>query len=183
MEHPDRAIAAHWFNPPHIVPVVEVVPGQKTSTETAHVTYRLLARVGKVPVRVHQEIPGFLVNRVQVAMFREVWDLLDRGIASAEDIDRAIRGSMGLRLAALGPLAINDFAGWDVTGKTYENLVPDIRSNTALPQVIQQLLDTGRLGVKAGRGIYDYPADSVPTRTADRDRKYQALVKLLQQLG
>ncbi len=182
MEYPDRAIATHWFNPPHIVPVVEVVPGQKTSMKTAQTTYDLLARAGKVPVRVNQEIPGFLVNRVQVAMFREIWDLLDRGIASAEDIDRAIRGSMGLRLAALGPLAINDFAGWDVTGKTYQNLVTDIRSDTDLPQVIQQLLDAGRLGVKAGHGIYEYPADSVPSRTADRDRTYLALVKLLQQL-
>jgi 3-hydroxyacyl-CoA dehydrogenase len=181
MECPDRAIATHWFNPPHIVPVVEVVPGQETSMETAQATYDLLARVGKVPVRVNQEIPGFLVNRVQVAMFREIWDLLDRGIASAEDIDRAIRGSMGLRLAALGPLAINDFAGWDVTGKTFQNLVTDIRSNTDLPQMIQQLLDAGWLGVKTGRGIYEYPADSVQSRTADRDRTYLALVKLLQQ--
>lgn len=69
---PDRVVATHWFNPPHIVPVVEVVPGRKTSTETTQTTYNLLERVGKLPVRVNQEVPGFLVNRVQVAMFREI---------------------------------------------------------------------------------------------------------------
>ncbi|MCH9013540.1 MAG: hypothetical protein IIA68_10875 [Proteobacteria bacterium] len=105
MSRPERALVTHWFNPPHIVPVVEVVPGEKTSDETTQTTYDFLDRIGKTPVRLNQEIPGFLVNRVQVAMFREVFDLLDRNIASPEQIDRAIRGSAGMRLAALGPLA------------------------------------------------------------------------------
>ncbi|MFH1264885.1 MAG: 3-hydroxyacyl-CoA dehydrogenase NAD-binding domain-containing protein [Planctomycetota bacterium] len=180
LRRPDRVVATHWFNPPHIVPVVEVVPGEKTSAETVQTTYDLLARVGKMPVRVNQEIPGFLVNRVQVAMFREILDLLDRGIASAEDIDRAVRGSIGLRLAAMGPLAIIDFAGWDVTGKVYQNLIPDLRRDTDLPQTARQLLESGRLGVKTGHGIYDYPADSAQRRQQDRDRAYLALAKLLE---
>jgi 3-hydroxyacyl-CoA dehydrogenase len=179
MRLPGRTIAAHWFNPPHIIPVVELVPGQKTSSETVKTTYDLLDRVGKLPVRVNQEISGFLVNRVQVAMLREVWDLLDRGVASAEDIDRAIRGSMGLRLAALGPLAIVDFAGWDVMAKVYQNLAPDLRSDTELPPIAQRLVDEERFGVKTGQGIYDYPADSAQRCTEDRDRAYLALVKLL----
>ncbi len=177
---PDRVVATHWFNPPHIVPVVEVVPGRKTSSETTQTTYNLLARVGKLPVRINQEIPGFLVNRDQVAMFREIWDLLDRGIASAVDIDRAIRGSIGLRLAALGPLAIIDFAGWDVTGKVYQNLITDLRSDTELPQSVRRLLEEGRLGVKTGQGIYNYPADSAQRSKAERDQTYLELIKLLQ---
>lgn len=176
---PDRVVATHWFNPPHIVPVVEVVPGRKTSTETTQTTYNLLERVGKLPVRVNQEIPGFLVNRVQVAMFREILDLLDRGIASAEDIDRAIRGSIGLRLAALGPLAIIDFAGWDVTGNVYRNLIADLRSDTELPQSARRLLEEGRFGVKTGQGIYNYPADSAQRSKAERDKTYLELIKLL----
>jgi 3-hydroxyacyl-CoA dehydrogenase len=179
MRWQERAVATHWFNPPHIIPVVEVVPGEKTSAETTRVAYDFLNRVGKLPVRVNQEIPGFVVNRVQIAMLREIWDLLERGVASAEDIDRAIRGSMGLRLAALGPLAIVDFAGWDIMAKVYQNLVTDIRSDTEVPQVARDFVEEGKLGAKTGQGIYDYPADSVQRRVADRDRMYLGLVQLL----
>ena len=179
MQHKQRALVTHWFNPPHVIPVVEVVPGEDTSDATADIAYDFLTRIGKVAVRVNKEIPGFLVNRVQIAMFREIWDLLDRGVASAEDIDRAIRGSVGLRLAALGPLAVIDFAGWDVTGKVYQNLIPDLRSDTELPQSIRRLLDEGRLGVKTGQGIYNYPADSAQRSKAERDQTYLELIKLL----
>jgi 3-hydroxybutyryl-CoA dehydrogenase len=148
LQRPERAILTHWFNPPHIVPVVEVVPGRRTTEETTQATVELLRRSGKVPVRLRQEIPGFLVNCVQIAMFREIWDLLDRGIASAEEIDQAIQGSMGLRLAALGPLQIIDFAGWDITGRVYENLIPDLRADTQLPARIRDLLAQEQFGVK-----------------------------------
>lgn len=179
LRHPERAVVTHWFNPPHIVPVVEVVPGEKTSPATTQRAYEFLGRIGKLPVRVDQEIPGFLVNRVQVAMLREVWDLLDRGVASAEEMDRAIRGSMGLRLAALGPLAIVDFAGWDVTARVYENLISHQRGDTELPERIQQLMRDRHFGVKSGRGVFDYPPDSAEQQIADRDRTYLELVKLL----
>ena len=173
MQHPDRAILAHWFNPPHIVPVVEVVPGRQTTEQTTTTTYDLLGRIGKMAVRIDREIPGFLVNRVQIAMFREVWDLLDRGIASASEIDRAIRGSMGFRLAALGPLRINDFAGLDVTRRVYENLLPDMRSDTAVPPLIREIVDGG------GHGIFEYSAADRERETEERDRLYLALLKLL----
>lgn len=183
LRRPERAILTHWFNPPHIVPVVEIVPGRHTSETTTQQTLELHDRIGKLTVRINQEIPGFLVNRVQVALMREVFDLLERGIASAEEIDRAIRGSMGLRLAALGPLAIIDFAGWDITARVYQNLVQDLRSDRQLPAVVQKLLDDGRLGLKAGKGVFDYTPESAPIRQVERDRLYLALVKLLQQQG
>ena len=105
LEHPQRAIVTHWFNPPHVIPVVEVVGGERTSEATVVTALATLEAIGKTAIRIDKELTGFLVNRVQVAMFREVFDLLDRGVATASEIDRAIRGSMGLRLAALGPLA------------------------------------------------------------------------------
>jgi len=181
MRRPERAILTHWFNPPHIVPVVEVVPGKATIEATTRTTLELLERIGKLPVRLNREIPGFLVNRVQMAMYREIWDLLDRGIADADQIDRAIRGSMGLRLAAIGPLEINDFAGLDVVARVYQNLMPEMRSDARLPSRIEALLEEGRFGVKVGKGIYDYPPEAVERKQGERDRLYLALVKALQE--
>ncbi len=179
MRRPGRAILTHWFNPPHIVPVVEVVPGKKTADPTTRTTVELLDRIGKLPIWLKQEIPGFLVNRVQMAMYREIWDLLDRGIADADEIDRAIRGSMGFRLAAVGPLAINDFAGLDVTCRVYGNLVPDMRGDAQLPPALSKLVDEGHFGVKTGKGIYDYTPQSIEQKRAERDRRYLALIKLM----
>ena len=179
MARPQRAIVTHWFNPPHIIPVVEVVPGASTAAATAEQAVSFLQTLGKLPVRLKQELPGFLVNRVQMAMLREVWDLLDRGVASAEDIDLALSGSMGLRLAALGPLAVCDYAGWDVCGRVYQNLVPELRADAQLPQSIQQLLDDRRFGAKAGRGVFEYPAAELGERLAQRDQTYLQLRRVV----
>lgn len=179
MSRPERAVVTHWFNPPHVIPVVEVVPGEMTSDETRQTAYDFLARIGKTPIRLDKELPGFLVNRVQVAMFREILDLLDRQVASPDEIDRAIRGSAGLRLAALGPLAIIDYAGLDVTSRVYQNLVPHLRSNDELPARIGELVESGHYGAKTGQGIFEYPAESLDKRIADRDRMYLELVKLM----
>ena len=179
MQHPDRAIVTHWFNPPHIIPVVEIVPGEKTTDQTSDTIYHLLENAGKLPVLLNQEIPGFLVNRVQIAMFREIWDLLDKGVANAEQIDRAIQGSMGLRLAAMGPLSIVDFAGWDVTTRVYCNLISDQRNDYSLPQRIEDMVKDRQFGVKSGRGIFEYPEEHRDRYLSERDQKYLQLVKLL----
>jgi len=175
----DRAIVTHWFNPPHVIPVVEVVGGERTSESTVVTALATLDSIGKTAVRIDKELAGFLVNRVQVAMFREVFDLLDRGVATASEIDRAIRGSMGLRLAALGPLAIIDHAGWDISAATFANLIPDMQSDTRIPDVIQQMLDRGQLGTKSGQGVYEYPAETIDQAVAQRDADYLSLVRLL----
>ncbi|MCD6365211.1 MAG: 3-hydroxyacyl-CoA dehydrogenase family protein, partial [Planctomycetes bacterium] len=180
MRTPERAILTHWFNPPHIVPVVEVVPGKRTQDAAAQTTVELLRRIGKLPIRLNMEIPGFLVNRVQMAMYREIWDLLERGIAEPDQIDLAIQGSMGFRLALIGPLEVNDFAGLDVSSRVYQILIPEVRSDTQVPSHIKKLVDAGRLGVKAGKGIYDYTGEDIKRKQDRRDRRYLALIKLLQ---
>ncbi len=173
LRRPQRAIVTHWFNPPHIVPTVEVVPGPDTTEEVTQTTLALHRQIGKLAVRVNGEIPGFLVNRIQVAMIREVWDMYERGIASAEDIDAAVRGSIGFRLAACGPLAICDFGGVDIWSTVYRGLAPDLRSDSTVPDAIQKLVNDGRLGTRTGAGIHEY--DSVEQVTADRDT---AMLKL-----
>jgi 3-hydroxyacyl-CoA dehydrogenase len=178
LKHRDRVVVAHWFNPPHIVPVVEVVPAESTATQTMDVTMDLLRSIGKRPVRLRRDIPGFLVNRVQTAMIREVWSLLNDNVADAADIDEAIMGSMGFRLAACGPLQINDFGGLDVWARVYNNLMLEIKSDTQLPEVIEKLVAEGHYGAKTGKGIYDDTPQSIRAKTAQRDRRFLELAKL-----
>jgi 3-hydroxybutyryl-CoA dehydrogenase len=179
MQQPERALVTHWFNPPHLTPVVEVVPGPGTSEAVAATTVRLLRHIGKLPIRLRCELPGFLVNRVQVALQREVWDLVDQGVATPEDIDTAIRGTIGFRFAALGPLEVHDFGGLDIQLATYRNLVPEIRGGTAPPAVIERLAASGHLGAKTGQGFYDYPPDRLRARQTRRDSLFLKLWKLL----
>lgn len=179
MQHPERALVTHWFNPPHLTPVVEVVPSPRTDERVVAATLRLLRQIGKLPIRLRRELPGFLVNRVQVAIQREVWDLVDQGVATPEDIDTAIRGTVGFRFAALGPLEVHDFGGLDIQLATYRNLVPEIRGDTMPPAVIERLAANGRLGVKTGQGFYGYPPERLHARHKRRDSLLLSLWKLL----
>jgi 3-hydroxybutyryl-CoA dehydrogenase len=178
-----RLVITHWFNPPHIVPTVEVVKGEETSPETMDIAYRLLEKVGKMPIKIHKEMPGFVVNRIQIAMVREVIDLYETGIASAEDLDKAVKGSIGFRLASIGPLLTIDLAGVKLWLKVFENLVPHIRSSTEPPQVFYDLSAVGHDGIKSGKGFYDYSEEgslgSVDETIKKRDREFLNRLKNL----
>jgi len=176
---PERALVTHWFNPPHLVPLVEVVPGPKTSEATARATMELLQRIGKQPLLLRKELAGFLVNRIQVAVMREVWSLLEQDVASPEDIDNAVRSSIGFRLAAVGPLEVHDFGGLDIQTTVYRNLAREIRCDTEVPVFVRTLVEQGHLGVKTGRGFHDYPLERILQRRQRRDALFLALSKLL----
>jgi 3-hydroxybutyryl-CoA dehydrogenase len=179
LKHPERALVTHWFNPPHLVPLVEVVPGPSTSEATTLTTMTLLERIGKQPLRLRKELPGFLVNRIQVALMREVWDLLERGVASAAEIDEALRASVGFRLAAVGPLEVHDFGGLDIQTTVFRNLAPEIRSDTEVPAMVQSLVDRGHFGAKTGHGFQVYTPERLIERRERRDALFLALLKLL----
>jgi 3-hydroxybutyryl-CoA dehydrogenase len=155
----DRLVVTHWFNPPHIVPTVEVVKGEQTSDETMETAYQLLEKIKKMPVKINQELPGFLVNRIQLAMVREVFDLYEKGVASAADIDKAVKGSFGFRLASIGPLLTADLGGLELWLRVFENLVPQIQSSTDPPKALERLVSQGHFGIKTGKGFYDYAVD------------------------
>lgn len=179
LAHPERAIVTHWFNPPHLVPLVEVVPGPRTSKRTTHTAVDLLRQIGKLPIQLRKELPGFLVNRIQVAIQREVWDLLEQNVASADDIDAALCASVGFRMAAVGPLEVHDFGGLDIQATVFQNLITEIRSSTSLPQIVKDRVAAGHFGAKTGRGFFDYSPQRVDERRARRDALFLALVKLL----
>ena len=181
LSRPERAINTHWFNPPHVIPVVEVIPGEKTTQQTVDQVVRFLKELGKHPVRIHQELPGFVLNRLQIALFREMLDLVGRGVISAEDLDIAVRGSLGLRWAAVGPMRVGDFGGWDVLTKVYEVLASQIRSDTKLPEALADLQLQGKLGLKTGAGFFEFPDEDYERVVAEKDRKFMAWAKVLRE--
>jgi 3-hydroxybutyryl-CoA dehydrogenase len=159
VKNKQRLVTTHWFNPPQLVPTVEVVRGEETTDDTVKAAYDLLMKIRKVPVKINRELPGFLVNRIQVALVREALDLFEKGIASAEDIDRAIKGSIGFRLASIGPLITMDLGGLQLWLKVMENLLPQIQSSTEPPETLKALVSQGYKGIKSGKGFYDYDTD------------------------
>jgi 3-hydroxybutyryl-CoA dehydrogenase len=178
----DRLIITHWFNPPHIVPVVEIVRAHETSDETFQHTVHLLEKIGKQPVRVMKEIPGFLVNRIQAAMFREVLSLLEHGVASVADLDRAVKGSFGLRLGVIGVLETMDMAGLDLMYKGTAHLYKFIESSIEAQDVLRAKVERGELGLKTGKGFYTYTAgteDDAELKKMQRDVKLLSLLKAL----
>ena len=183
VKNKERLITTHWFNPPHIVPVVEVVKSQWTSDATMDTTYRLMTKIKKMPVRINRELPGFIVNRIQVALAREVLDLYEQGVASAEDIDSAVRGSIGFRLASIGPLLTMDLGGIKLWLAVYENLISGIQSSTNTPEALKQLAFQGHDGVKSGKGFYDYAVDftqeSLDEAIRKRDQEFLDRLKKL----
>lgn len=167
-----KIVITHWFNPPHLVPVVEIVCGNNTSSETADLSYALLKKINKIPIRVTREIPGFLVNRIQMALIREVWSLWEMGIASAEDIDLAVKGSMGLRLASMGPLEICDLGGLDLWFKVAQNLFKEINNSLEPPQLLKEKLERGE------KGFFEAKAKR-EEKVKERDKALIQILKLL----
>jgi len=178
MKKPERAIVTHWMNPPPLVPLVEVVPGKKTTPETVKMAMDLLRKVKKVPVLLKKEIIGFIINRVQVAMNREVYSLLEQGVASAEDIDLAIVTSMGFRLATQGPLQVRDLAGLAVTLKVDEVLLSEINSSIKPNKLLKELVARGEVGAKSGKGFFTYTPESLAKIIKERDEQFIQRLKM-----
>ena len=182
-EKKDKLIITHWFNPPHIVPVVEVVLGKETSEETFQITFQVLNKIGKQPVRVLKEIPGFLVNRIQTAMFREVLSLLEQKVASPEDLDKAVRGSFGFRLGVVGVLETMDMAGLDLMYKGTKHLYKFIDNSVEPQSVLKEKIDKGELGLKTGKGFFSYgsgpSSEQSDLKLKKRDKKLLEILKAL----
>ncbi len=175
LEHPERFLGLHWFNPASLIPVVEVVQGRSTSSEAADRVAVLAKQIGKIPVRVARDIPGFLINRLQYALLREAFYLVQEGVARAEDIDTAVRACLGLRWAVLGPMQVADLAGLDTVFFVSDYLLRHLCQATDVPPMIRKLVESGRLGAKTGMGIYEYSEGTLARLIRQRDEMLLSL--------
>ena len=159
-KNPGRVVVTHYFNPPHVVPLVEVVGGRDTSPETVETVRELLISQGKKPVVLGTEALGFIANRLQAALLRECFALVENGVARPEDIDTVVTTSLGRRLGVAGPFEVFDAAGADVWHAIFEGLSHDIESSTEVPPGIARMVERGDYGLKTGRGVYDWTPES-----------------------
>ncbi|AZH25486.1 3-hydroxyacyl-CoA dehydrogenase family protein [Haloplanus aerogenes] len=177
-DRPEQVVGTHWFNPPYVVPLVEVIRGEETADEVVETTYDFFDEMGKTPVRVEKDIPGFIGNRIQMAMIYEAFSLLDRGVASAEAIDRAVKAGFGFRLPLLGIFEKVDHSGLDVEHEVEEYLLPDLDRGTESKDVLSEAVENGDYGLKTGKGVYDW-SDVDPDDIYDqRDEALLAILDL-----
>jgi len=172
---PERLVVAHWFAPPHIIPLVEVAPGPETSQEVVEFTVNLMKRLGKKTVTMKEFVPAFIVNRIQHSISQAVWEMLEKGWATPEEIDLAVKLSLGIRLPIVGVVQTNDFTGLD--------LIYDImKGRGRVSPLVEEKVKQGNLGVKTSKGVYDYGGRSEAEILKRRDRRYLKLLDHLERM-
>jgi 3-hydroxybutyryl-CoA dehydrogenase len=164
-----RMLGLHFFMPAHLVPLVEVILSEQADPAIARAVHEFMAAVGCEPVTVGRDIPGFLANRLQHALMREAWSLIDRGIASPDDVDRAVRFGFGFRYVAAGPVLQKEHSGLDVTLAASGVVFPDLCNDPAPARVLRDTVAAGNLGMKSGRGFREW----TPAQVAAEKLRYQ----------
>jgi 3-hydroxybutyryl-CoA dehydrogenase len=149
---PERALGTHWWNPPDLIPIVEVIQGEHTGETVVAEVMALLERLGKLPVRVRRDVPGFVGNRLQHALWREALALVSEGVADAETVDLVARNTIGLRLAQMGPIENADYVGLDLTAAIHQAVLPALSRATEPDGRLRELVAAGHLGAKTGSG-------------------------------
>lgn len=166
---PEQVLATHFWNPPHLVPLVEIIQGRATSPAAAAAVRELLTACGKTPVVVKLDRPGQLGNRLQMALVREAANIVAEGIADAEAVDSVVKNGLGIRMPAYGIFEHMDVAGLDLALRVMEHVTPDLYNEGRAPEFLRELVREGKLGAKTGRGFYDWGIKSADAVRAERD--------------
>lgn len=169
LKHKERFLGTHFWNPPHILPCVEVIKGQYTSDEVFETVFDIMTKVKKEPVRVLKDVPGFLGNRLQHALWREAVSMVEKKIAHPEDIDKVIKYGFGLRCPFIGPLETADLAGTDLTYAVHEYLFPYLDNSSEPSPALKEMIDQGMLGIKTGQGFHTWTPEKVNEIVSQRD--------------
>lgn len=176
---PERFLGMHWFNPPTLIPLIEIIKNDHTRDTVAKTIYDLALAIHKKPAIVEKDAPGFAANRLQLAVIREALSMVQKGIISKEGIDAVMKYGLGFRWACLGPLETVDFEGLDVFAHISDYLMPDLEDSHEVPPLLAEKVKEGHLGVKTGEGFYKYDGDKAEKATKERDRKLQAVYDAL----
>jgi len=174
MKHRERVVVAHYINPPFLVPLVEVVPSEETSSETVEALCDLLRGIGKAPIVLKREVPGFVTSRLQTALLREALWLVENGVATAQDVDAAIKTGLGRRWAVAGVFEVLELAGWDLLSVIANGLMPHLSASESAP-ALDRMVEQGKLGAKSGQGFYEWTPESAE---AMKRRIAEALVRI-----
>jgi 3-hydroxyacyl-CoA dehydrogenase len=179
LEHPERVIGTHWSNPPHLIPMIEIIPGKQTSQEVTAATQELVRQIGYFPCTLKKEVPGFVENRVLYAIMRECLALVDEGVVDAEELDLNVKWGIGYKLAVVPPMALLDMAGLDIYNAVASYLNQDLSDEKGVSSTITERVDKGQLGIKTGGGLFDYDADRAAQLQKERAAALVAVRKAL----
>jgi 3-hydroxyacyl-CoA dehydrogenase len=168
LDHPERVIGMHWSNPPHLIPMIEVIPGERTSKEAIGAAKGLIERIGYYPSLLRKEVPGFVENRVLYAIMRECLALVDEGVIDAEELDLNVKWGIGYKLAVIPPMQLLDVAGLDIYESVAGYLNPELSTESGISETITRLTGEGKLGIKTGGGLFDYSKQELAELPAKR---------------
>ena len=174
----ERVVGTHFWNPPYLIPLVEVIGGRHTSAEVVDYTFDLLKTAGKHPVKVKKDVPGFVGNRLQHALWREAVSIVDQGIADPATVDEVIKNSFGIGLPVLAPLETADMVGLDLTLQIHEHILRRIDRSMSPAALLRRKVERGELGLKTGRGFYEWDSEKVEQC---RHRLLQHLVRWMRE--
>ena len=175
-------VGAHFWNPPHLIPVVEMIAGEDTPADRLEAACALMEDIEKIPVRC-KDVPGFIGNRIMHAMWREAAALVDAGVCTAEEVDKVVKLTFALRLPALGPMENMDLVGLDAAERVQKYLLPDLANNTVPSACLSEKVAAGELGMKSGKGFYDWTKRDPKQLIENRDSQIARQVQFLKEIG
>jgi 5-formyl-3-hydroxy-2-methylpyridine 4-carboxylic acid 5-dehydrogenase len=176
---PSRVVGMHWSNPPHVIPVIEVIAGARTSPEVVELLRDTVTGLGLVAVRVQRDVPGFVENRVLYAIMRECLALVDDGVISAEELDTCVKWGIGFKLAVIPPLQLLDVAGLDIYNAVGSYLNQDLNARRDVSETITSRVQRGELGMKTGSGLFSYTPEQAQSLRQERAARLVAVRKAL----
>ena len=175
VKDPSRFCGMHWVNPPHLIPLVEVIAGEKSSEDVLTVVYELAQRLGQKPVRVYKDPTGFILNRLQYAVVREACHCVEMGYASMEDVDNVMKYGLGMRYACIGPFETIDFGGVHIFNHVGSYMFDALCNDGGVPKLLREVYEAGNYGISTGRGFFDYSGGRDVEALRERDRKFIAV--------
>lgn len=181
ISNPARFCGMHWSNPPHIIPMIEVISGKQTAPETAKAIVALIERLGLLPVVINKDVPGFVENRILYALLREAVDLVEEGVISPEALDTCVSWGIGYKLSVIGPMALLDVAGLDIYHSVASFLNQELSARKDVAPFIDKRIREKQLGLKTGSGVYAYTPESGKALGAERARKLIAVRRALEE--